>query len=148
MPEHVPETIELLQNSMSAIDAQFQLWLTITFAAVVASFLARDQLSRVLRLTLATLYLLSVGLLALRMAYHFEVGQYLATALLRDISDAGPPGTYVRVIGWLRSLVMILGTLSATLFILYSSLARGPTQPPKEVAAIPGDEAETSAHVS
>jgi hypothetical protein len=88
MNEQVREPIEFLQENLAAIDSQFEFWLTITFAVVVASFLARDQLSRALRVSVATLYLLAVVMLALRMAHHANVGFVLASTI-KEISSVG-----------------------------------------------------------
>ena len=53
------ELHELVRLSEATIDSQFQFWLTVTFATIVATFAARNLLSRKLRLIVSALYLLS-----------------------------------------------------------------------------------------
>lgn len=116
MPEQAPELIELIQNSFAAVDLQFQYWLTITFSAVVASFLARNHLGTGLRFALATLYALSALQILLVSLSHLENGSFLAGAL----ADLGvdPPRTYLPAVAVIRRLVFGLGTLTAIVFIL------------------------------
>ena len=54
------ELIELVAIFDSAIDVQYQLWITITFALVVVSYVARSELSRSIQWIVAGLYVLVV----------------------------------------------------------------------------------------
>ena len=122
MPEQAPELIELIQNSFAAVDLQFQYWLTITFSAVVASFLARNHLGTGLRFALATLYALSALQILLVSLAHLEHGSFLAGAL----ADLGvnPPTTFLPAVAVIRRLVFGLGTLAGIVLILRPGLIR------------------------
>ena len=124
MPEQAPELIELIQNSYAAVDMQFQYWLTITFAAVVASFLARNQLNLVLRIALASLYGLATLQIVLVSMAHLESGSFLADAL----NDLGvePPGTYLSAVGLVRRSLVGFGSIATIVFILRSDLVNPP----------------------
>ena len=57
-PLTTEEAIELLALSVDNINQQFELWLTITFAVIVASYIAGHKLSQVFRVWFVTLYLM------------------------------------------------------------------------------------------
>ena len=57
------ELIELTLIANELLDAQFEYWLSISFAAVVATFIGGDYLSRKMRYVLVVLYLLASTLL-------------------------------------------------------------------------------------
>ncbi len=131
MPELAPDLIELVQNEIAGIDAQFQFWITATFAVVVASHFARDQLGAALRICLAVLYILAVVLLMVRMGAHVEAANYLVSILADlqvDYPGLNPP------IGWLRAVVMFLGSLAALLFILRVPHSKGSAAPREDAA--------------
>ena len=50
------EFIELMGITTTSINSQFELWLTVTFAVIVASYLAGHRLSNALRYLIAALY--------------------------------------------------------------------------------------------
>lgn len=116
MPEQAPQLIELIQNSYAAVDLQFQYWLTITFSAVVASFLARNHLGTGLRLALAALYTLSVLQILLVSFAHLEQVSFLS-GVLEDMG-VNRPSTYLAAVGVIRRLTVGIGTLAAIIFIL------------------------------
>ena len=120
MHEQAPELIELIQNELAGIDAQFQFWITITFAVVVASHFARGQLGPVVRISIAALYALAVLLLASRMGSHIQSAQYLASVLaglgVDDPRFSAPPSA--PLVGVLRWSLLVLGSLAAVVFIL------------------------------
>ena len=53
------EVLELLAVYESSIVIQFQLWLTMTFAAITASFLAHDRLTKTFAHFMTSIYLLA-----------------------------------------------------------------------------------------
>ena len=122
MSEEAREIFELIQNVFAGLDAQFQFWLSVTFAVVMASFLARDELSHLLRVALAALYLACVGLVVLKTLMYVEQGDHLARILL-DLGEM-PRTKYVPAIGWTRTLVMVAGTAAAMVFVLMPNLTR------------------------
>jgi hypothetical protein len=125
MTDEAREILELLQNAIAGIDSQFQFWLTISFGIVVAGFLGRDELTRVVRIVLAVLYLLCVAMIVGKTMIYVESAFGLA-ARLQELGANQTSGYfyYVRV---LRTVVMSLGTLAATAFVLFPSLARRPS---------------------
>ncbi len=58
------EVLELLAVYESSIVIQFQLWLTMTFAAITASFLARDGLTKIFAHFMTSIYLLATTAIA------------------------------------------------------------------------------------
>lgn len=66
----IGDIVEVLGYGSNAIDAQFQFWITVTFAAIVAAYLAGPRLSLRLKVVASCLYLLVSVLLALRTAQH------------------------------------------------------------------------------
>lgn len=122
MSEQTLALVENYQSTLDGIDAQFEFWLTLTFAVVVASFLAHNQISSRLRWAVASLYLLTVVLVALRTAHHMEVARFIAELILA--AEDGPPLSMGRVIWYFRPLIFVLGTIAAVVFVLFPSLAR------------------------
>ncbi len=109
------ELTELWAIYESAIEAQFEFWLTVTFAVVVASFVAGTRLKRKLRFFVALLYALAVVVLMSRWYYLAAQGLVFRAALLEVGVTLDRP--WVTIIS--RILLVALGTL-ATLAILLS----------------------------
>jgi hypothetical protein len=63
------ELAELFFVRESAIDAQFQFWISITFAVIVANFVGSKRLSARSRVVIALLYTLAVVVLVSRWYY-------------------------------------------------------------------------------
>jgi hypothetical protein len=125
MTEEAREVLELLQNAIVGIDSQFQFWLTISFGMVVAGYLGRDELTRVVRTVLAVLYLLCVAMIVAKTMTYIESGYTLA-ARLQELSG-NQPSEYFAYVRGLRTAVMFLGTVASTVFVLIPSLARRPS---------------------
>lgn len=111
------ELIELLAFAFGTIDSQFELWLMITFAVIIASYIAGHRLATWLRYCLAGLYT-SVSVLLLLMLY---VTVRTATDLIGGESiyigpNTGDPLLLTLVI--LRNVVWVCGTVITVLFIL------------------------------
>ncbi len=60
------QLLELYLEVIQDIDTQFQVWISITFAVLVASFVAGQRLSRGARVAIATLYVFAAVVLYLR----------------------------------------------------------------------------------
>ena len=107
------ELYELAILSEASIDYQFQFWLTVTFAIILASFFARNLISGKLRHVIAFLYLLSTFVFATRWYYKYlDLVQYgeMIEALGFEVLVPIPTA-----IG--RILLMAAGTLAATYFV-------------------------------
>jgi len=103
--------------SEASIDGQFQFWLSVTFAVIVASFAGRQFLVGHLRHVVAFLYLLSTFVFASRWYYDYldlktygEMLQLLGHEALVPFATAAS-----------RITLMCVGTLSATYFVYSTS---------------------------
>ena len=105
------ELAELYYLSISAMEAHFQYWLTITFAAVVAGFVGARYAGIRLRRLAATLYVVTSVFFIFRYyssAYGFL--QWQSALQERDVILDGPIGSYLSVP---RLVVWLTGTLIA-----------------------------------
>ncbi len=122
MPEYASDLFALFQTAVAGIDSQFEFWLTITFALVVSTFFAGHILTRRVRIMIAGLYLLSVILVSLQLAFHYQQASYLAS-LLVDIGLEVPHTDAV----WadaVRILVFSIGSLAAIVFVVQPDFVR------------------------
>ncbi len=107
------DLLNLLLTQRTSIDLQFQFWLSITFAVIVAGFVAGRRLDLKLRLLAAVLYVLATAHLATRWMYDGGIGERWVTVLISRGVDIGIPWVAV----YLRMAVMLLGTVSALVFL-------------------------------
>ena len=108
------ELTELFLIMESAIYTQFEYWLTITFAVVVASFVAGKHFSQRLRFALALLYALACVVLSSRWYY-----SALDATAFRDIlqqSGVALHTPWITIVT--RVLLFLLGTSAALYFLL------------------------------
>jgi hypothetical protein len=108
------DLLNLLLTQRASIDLQFQFWLSITFAVIVAGFVAGRRLDPKLRSLVAGLYVLATAHLATRWVYDGGVAERWVTVLVSRGVDIGIPW----VSAYLRMAVMLLGTVSALVFLL------------------------------
>jgi hypothetical protein len=114
------ELLELLYMRESVIDTQFQYWITITFAVIVASFVAKGYLSNRLRSVVTLLYLLATVVLISRW-YYVALDVIGLAAQLQELG--APPNTpYLTMIS--RVVLVTFGTSAAVIF-LFSKKFRG-----------------------
>jgi len=109
------ELLELILLSEASIDLQVQLWLTATFATIVASFAARHQLTPKMRWIVSFLYVLATFVFASR--WYYEVGDLLAYT--EALAKAGIDNPMPFATGLSRIVLMSFGTL-ATLYFIHS----------------------------
>ena len=109
----VAELIDLLQNESASIDMQFQLWITITSAVVIASFAAREHLTLWLKLFVAVMYTLAVATLIVR--YANDASQFVF--IKAELSKKGVEYPAVGDLRLLRSLVYSIGSLATLVFV-------------------------------
>lgn len=110
------ELTEFYLMGQAGMDTQFYYWVTVTFAAVVAGFVAGDRLTWRLRIVIAILYLLASSALVIRF-----VTSARAIADIRSfLQDAGALITepYNLYLVLLRAPLLILGTAAALFFLL------------------------------
>ena len=110
----IAELLELIMMSESSIDTQFQSWLTITFATIVASFVARNVLTPKIRMITSSLYLVATFVLASRWYYDGQdIVVYIEMLATLDFTSPPPIAASLS-----RMLLMVLGTF-ATLYFVY-----------------------------
>jgi len=118
------ELTELYFIRESGVDIQFQFWLTITFATVVATFVAGNRLDRKLRWVAAVLYLLATAVLVSRWYYLAIEAVAFRTAAL----ESGVPLSVPWVTIVFRGLLVGVGTVAALWFLVRKeSHKKGPT---------------------
>ena len=106
------ELIQLYDVVTGSVNAQFDLWITITFAVIIASYLAGHRLARSLQYIIASLYtavsvvlyLMLLG--AVRFSQQFDI----------DLG-ASSESNLVLAIVVLRTAIWILGTIATIVFI-------------------------------
>jgi len=108
------ELAELYLIMEEAINTQFEYWITITFAVVVASFVAGRRFNRRLRFALALLYGLSTVVLVSRLGYNALDAADFREALLASGVTLRTP--WVTIIS--RITLFLLGTSAALVFLL------------------------------
>ena len=108
------ELAELYFLRETVIDDQFQFWLTITFAVIVANFVAGNRLSRKTRYVVALLYTLAVVVLVSRW-YYVAVE---ASQLRQQLGDLGIFFEFPVITMVSRVVVVVLGTASSLIFLL------------------------------
>lgn len=87
----VAEAMELIRINEEAIAIQFQTWLTITFATIVAIFAGRNLLTPLIRWLVTLLYLLASLSVAAMSIYLAEGNAQLVVALTsHDVAVATP----------------------------------------------------------
>jgi hypothetical protein len=122
----IPE-VQLLQLFLevnSDIDTQFQVWVSITFAVLVASFVAGHRLSRFARVGLVALYLCAAAVLLIR---YGRAGSYLSYVIeLYAQYEIVPPAalSVSGAAGLLRITLFTLGSFVAALSVLFPGLGK------------------------
>lgn len=130
------QLLELFLDVNGDIDTQFQVWVSITFAVLVASFVAGGRLSRFARTGLVGLYLCAAAVLLIR---YLRAGSYLGYVLdLYALYDIEPPGNLgiSGVAGLLRMTLFTVGSAVAALSVLFPALGRLRDAPPRGDAGV------------
>ena len=107
------ELIQLYDVVTGSVNAQFELWLTITFAVIIASYLAGHRLARSLQYLMATLYTAVSVLLYLMLLGAVQFSQQFDALNVGLSSESN----VILVIVVLRTSVWILGTIATIVFI-------------------------------
>ena len=95
------ELLQLMHTAYEAVDVQFQAWMAITFAAIVAVYTGRNDLGIVLRITIAVLYLLGSVSLVLRWGFLIEeIDLYQAQLSVRGIDINPQYWPAARIVTW------------------------------------------------
>ena len=118
------ELAELFFIRESAIDAQFQFWITITFAVIVANFVAGKRLSKRSRSVIALLYGLAVVVLVSRW-YYVALD---AIQFRQQLQDLGVALNFPIVTLYSRVVLVALGTSVSISFLLSNWLRDDPEE--------------------
>lgn len=110
------EIYELGHLAAVRMDTQFQYWLSVTFAVVVAAFVAGDRLNEPLRYLAAILYLLAAFVLISQFRYEGVTAFIFGQAMSESGLDMLPAVGYPVVVA--RFVLFALGTLAALYFLL------------------------------
>ena len=110
------DLLPLLLDVNQDIDTQFQFWISITFAVLVASFVAAERLSRFERGVIATLYLCAATIILLRYTSALVHQQdVLDLFVANGLSEPAVPA----LAGLLRFTLFTLGSLVTAFSVLF-----------------------------
>ena len=124
MEQYSPaELSELFLQAQALIDTQFQYWMSITFAVVVAGFVAGERLTLKFRFIVGLLYALATITLMLRATSSGRDAVAIANTLQESGSIVFHIGPSIILS---RALLIGLGTIAALYFLFVS---RGTSEP-------------------
>ena len=107
------EVIQLYDVVAGVVSAQFDLWITITFAVIIASYIAGHRLAKSLQYLIATLYTAVSVLLFLMLFGAVQFSQQFDGLNLGIASGSN----LAIAVALLRIAVWILGTIATIVFI-------------------------------
>lgn len=107
------EIIQLYDVVTGGVNAQFELWITITFAVIIASYLAGHRLARSFQYLIASLYTAVSALLFLMLLGAVQFSQQFDGLNLGLSSESD----LVLAIVLLRTAVWLLGTVATLVFV-------------------------------
>ncbi|MEJ8569393.1 hypothetical protein [Elongatibacter sediminis] len=110
----IAEALELIRVNEEAMVTQFETWLTITFATIVAVFVGRNLLSRLMRWLVTILYLLA-SLSVIAMSIYFAESNAQLTLLLesRGVTVVAP------VFAALVFFLLFVAGVSTTVYFIH-----------------------------
>ncbi len=113
------EAPELIRINEEAMSMQFQTWLTITFATIVAAFVGRHLLNRLMKWLVTALYLLS-SLAVLAMAIYLAESNARLVLILteRDVAVSEP------VFAGVVMLLLFLAGVGTTVYFIHADFNR------------------------
>ena len=114
------QLITFVLSLRQSMDAQVQLWISVTFALVVVSFSAGEKLSYRLRMLVGVLYLLATSTFIARWLHdYFDMEMFL-----QEISSRGLEFESLMFAATIRLLLLILGTVAAMIFLFKANLVK------------------------
>ncbi len=116
--------MQLIDITINRLESVFQFWLSATFAAIVASHLASDRLTKAYASMLTGLYLVFTFSVVVRMmAFRETLERYLS-----QVAEIRGDTLGSSVVGLVNASIwatVILGTLATVVFIWHSYLTAG-----------------------
>ena len=119
------ELVEIFLLSQENADAQFQYWLSVTFAVIVASSVAGERLNSKIRIWLTTLYLMAAGIFIIKfLGAQSAIGMYYEEMSMRGLSNTNNalPAFSTSIMIWFRRILFLAGTVTAIWFLYNSDL--------------------------
>ena len=111
------ETLQMINLSIDRLESVFEFWLSATFAAIVASHLAGEKLTKIYAGMLTSIYLIfTFSVLARTHIWGTALQSYSLRLGTSDPSDS-PTVNLVQVSMW---ATFILGTLATAIFIWHA----------------------------
>ena len=107
------ELHELAFLALGQVDANFQFWLSITFATILVGYLAQSQLTRGLTLLVTFLYLLATFLILMR----FDLAGDMYVQYTSSISELPFPTDRTENFTFIRGSILACGTVSAVVYL-------------------------------
>ncbi len=114
--------IQAVMSVQADIDGQFQFWLSITFAALVASFVAGDRLPGRARVLMVLMYLVASVLLFRRYLRGMDYFQHVMQLYTASGFIPPPPRGGLLSTAQLRWGLWVLGSLISAVVLLFPRL--------------------------
>ena len=113
------EILQMVDSTINRLASVFQFWLSATFAAIVASHLAGEKLTKLYAGVLASIYLVFTFSVVVRItAWRSSLEQYLLRASeIRGDSGGSAVFDFINISLW---ATIILGTIATVVFIWHS----------------------------
>ena len=111
----ISEALELIRINEEAMSMQFQTWLTITFATIVAVFVGKHLLNSLMKWLVTILYLLA-SLAVIAMAIYLAESNARLVLMLaeRGVAVSGP------VFAGIVVLILFLAGVGTTVYFIHS----------------------------
>jgi hypothetical protein len=111
---------ETLYSALSLADSILQIWLTVTFAVIVATHLAGDRIGQFMFFLISSLYGLATLVLITRfVSAAYQIFHYRDLLVISGFEPWPVPGLITRIIGG-GTLLLLVGGSAATLWFVYS----------------------------
>ena len=112
---------EVLYDSLSLADSILQIWMTVTFAVIVATYIAGGRVGQVMHRLVSSLYGLSAAVLITRYASSaFQIFHYRSTLIERGFEPWPVPYWISIVIGSGTFVLMLAGTVATLWFMRWT----------------------------
>ncbi len=112
------ETLTLYYESVAWIDSVLQIWLTVTFAAIIAMYVASSHITKVLRTLIVSLYSLTAFVLVGRILMASLHASYYRSAVEADPSPFTLSDGVLSVVGPVLFLLIVVGSVATSLFLI------------------------------
>ena len=110
------ETLQMINLSIDRLESVFEFWLSATFAAIVASHLAGEKLTKIYAGMLTSIYLIFTFSVVVRsMAWNDALERY--SKMLRTLRDDLSESVTLDLVSVSMWATFILGTLATVFFI-------------------------------